>query len=200
MISRGKRQYPAKDIVESYYPEIWNQSTKTANELKEIQEKLVLMFPACKKNLPRSFEELTEQKAQCNLSDFIRLRLLYGFVEELWKSIDKQCRDLANKHNEHDIDGEIDSEAALRQMLEAISSFPLEEVENDGIAGIIKFNENYIQKEFKRWIGNTRFDSWRCDIIMGISENGIQCEWLWRDAVGYTIPTDSNLGELLSDI
>ena len=156
------------------------------------------MLPAYKEKLLKSFEKLAEQKAQICLSDYIRLRSLYDFAKELRDFIENQCRDLAKKHID-DIDGEKDSETALCQLLNAISAFPFEEVANDSIAGILRFNENYTHKCFRQWMGNTRFESWRCDVMGGIRDQGLQCDWLWRDAVADTIPTCSNIGELLSD-
>ena len=193
----GQYKHSPREIMEEYHHDLWYRANSITKELVEIQNKLVEMLPTCKENLPNSFEELTGQEEQRNLSDFIRLRLLFEFVGELWKSIDNQCYDLARKHKDDDGYGEKDAEAALCQLLDAISSFPFEVILKDNVAGILRFNENYLHKCFRQWVGNTCFESWRCDVMGGIREHGLQCDWLRRDAIDYKIPDGSNIGELL---
>lgn len=202
-VSSGKHTkkygYTAKEIMEYEFDELWNRANFVVTELVKVQDKVVKILPTCKENLSKSFEELPTQKAQCDLSYFICLRLLYGFLEELWKSINNQCHNLVLKHDEGDFDAEEDAEVSLRQMLDAISSFPFEEIMNDNTAGLLRFNENYTHKRFVQWLGNTRFESWRCDVMGGIRTNGLQCNWLWQDALEDTIPTGPNIGALLPD-
>ena len=193
----GKYEHSPREIMKEYHHDLWDCANLITPKLVEIQNKLVELLPICKENLPNSFEELEEQEAQCNLSDHIHMRLLFEFAGELWKSIDNQCYDLARKHRDDDGYGEKDAEAALCQLLDAISSFPFEDVLKDNVAGILRFNENYLHKCFRQWVGNTRFESWRCDVLGGIREHGLQCDWLWRDAVNDTIPVRPNIGELL---
>ena len=188
-VAHGTR--PRK-IMENNYPELWNRSKSIVQELVKVQNRVVEMLPAYNENLPKSFEELAEEKAQRHLLGFIRLRLLYEFVGMLWESIDHQCFVLSKERN-------IDEKDALSHLLDATSSFPFEEIVKDNVAGILRFNENYAHKCFGQWLGNTCFESWRCDVMGGIRDHGLQCDWLWRDAIDYKIPTCSNIGELLSD-
>lgn len=186
--------YTAKEIMEDDYPELWNRATEITNKLVEVQNKLVKMLPVCKENLPKSFEDLAEQKAQLNLSDYIRLRLLYDFTGKLWEFINNQCHELAKKHSEHG-EGEKDSEIALCHTLDVAISFPFEEIANDRVTGLLRFNERFIQGMLVIAYGNWEFH----DIIGTINNFGLQHERLWRDAVADTIPTCSNIGKLLSD-
>ena len=195
----GKYKPTAKEIMEEHYRDLWESTNAIVKELVKVQDLVIGMLSGCKENLPKNFEVLETQKAQCCLLDYIRLRLLYEFTRELWKSIDDQCRDLVKKHNDGDEYEETDPEAVLRQILNAISSFPFEEIAKDKVAGILRFNENYMHKHFEQWVGNTHFESWRCDVMGGIREHGMQCDWLWRDAVDYRIPDRSNICELLPD-
>ena len=201
-ISKSKNSnyaHTAKEIMERYYPDLWKKANSIVKELVKVQNMVVAMLPTCKKQLPKTFEELKEQQAQRILSDYIRLRLLFEFAEELWKLIDSQCRELARKNKYEDCYGEIDIETALRHTLDATFSFPFEEVADDSIAGFLRFTEIFLHDGFKQWLGNTQFESWRCDVMGGIRGHGLQCEWLWKYAIGDTIPTCSNIGELLPD-
>lgn len=174
------------------YPELWERANSIVQELVKVQNMVVEMLPAFKKNLPNSFEELVEEKAQNKLLDFIRLCLLYKFARVLWENIDNQCFVLSKERN-------VDEKDALSHLLDATSSFPFEEIVKDNVAGILRFNENYAHKCFRQWVGNTCFESWRCDVMGRIRDHGLQCDWLWRDAIDFKIPTCSNIGELLSD-
>ena len=188
-VAHGTR--PRKIMVNNY-PELWDCANSIVQELVKVQNMVVEMLPAFKKNLPNSFEELVEEKAQRKLLDFIRLCLLYEFARVLWENIDYQYFVLSKERN-------VDEKDALSHLLDATSSFPFEEIVKDNVAGILRFNENYAHKCFGQWVGNTCFESWRCDVMGGIRDHGSQCDWLWRDAIDYKIPTCSNIGELLSD-
>ncbi len=178
-----------KEIMEYDHPEIWNQASTIIEELARFQEKVVEMLPTCKKNLPKSFEELNEPKAQIYLSDYLRLRLLYAFARELWILIDKQCRELAeNNYGE-------DSQTVLYNTLNKVSSYPFDDIANDSVTGLLRFDKMFINGlvviAFKNWEFH--------DIIGSFNRCGLQNEQLWRDAVDDTLPTCSNIGELLAD-
>ena len=192
----GRKKYvqTAKEIMENDYPELLEKANLIVKELIKAQNMVVAMLPACKKQLPQTFEELKEQQAQRVLSDYIRLRLLYEFAEELWKRIDNQCRELARKNKYEDCYGE-DIETKLRHTLDTVESFPFEESANDSVKGLQMFKERFIQGMYVAAFGCLEFH----DIIEIIDNHGLQDKKLWNDALNDSYPTCSNIGELLPD-
>ena len=187
--------YPERGEFEEKFPELLNKSFETVLRLKDIQQKIVEMLPQLKRQLP-SNEELQSTEGKLNLLTYILVRSLYGFANNIWITIDKQCDDLAVKISKNELNGHSDT-VDLEKLVKDVEYFPLEEFLNDHVSGLLRFSNIFYCSQCIR-----DFDAimgWTFRDIMGnISAYGIT-QQLLDIAIGDSIPTASSIGKLLDD-
>lgn len=187
--------YTERGLFEEQFPELLNKSFETVLRLKDIQQKIVEMLPQLKRQLP-SNEELQSTEGKLNLLTYILVRSLYGFANNIWITIDKQCDDLAVKISKKELNGHSDT-VDLEKLVKDVEYFPLEEFLNDHVSGLLRFSNIFYCsqciRDFDAIMGWTFLD------IMGnISAYGIT-QQLLDIAIGDSIPTASSIGKLLDD-
>ncbi len=187
--------YTERGLFEEQFPELLNKSFETVLRLKDIQQKIVEMLPQLKRQLP-SNEELQSTEGKLNLLTYILVRSLYGFANNIWITIDKQCDDLAVKISKNELNGHSDT-VDLEKLVKDVEYFPLEEFLNDHVSGLLRFSNIFYCSQCIR-----DFDAimgWTFRDIMGyISAYGIT-QRLLDIAIGDSIPTASSIGKLLDD-
>ena len=187
--------YTKSELFEEQFPELLNKSFETVLRLKDIQQKIVEMLPQLKRQLP-SNEELQSTEGKLNLLTYILVRSLYGFANNIWITIDKQCDDLAVKISKKELNGHSDT-VDLEKLVKDVEYFPLEEFLNDHVSGLLRFSNIFYCSQCIR-----DFDAimgWTFRDIMGnISAYGIT-QQLLDIAIGDSIPTASSIGKLLDD-
>ena len=187
--------YTERGLFEEQFPELLNKSFETVLRLKDIQQKIVEMLPQLKRQLP-SNEELQSTEGKLNLLTYILVRSLYGFANNIWITIDKQCDDLALKISKNELNGHSDT-VDLEKLVKDVEYFPLEEFLNDHVSGLLRFSNIFYCSQCIR-----DFDAimgWTFRDIMGnISAYGIT-QQLLDIAIGDSIPTASSIGKLLDD-
>ena len=187
--------YPERGEFEEQFPELLNKSFETVLRLKDIQQKIVEMLPQLKRQLP-SNEELQSTEGKLNLLTYILVRSLYGFANNIWITIDKQCDDLAVKISKNELNGHSDT-VDLEKLVKDVEYFPLEEFLNDHVSGLLRFSNIFYCSQCIR-----DFDAimgWTFRDIMGnISAYGIT-QQLLDIAIGDSIPTASSISKLLDD-
>lgn len=187
--------YTESELFEEQFPELLNKSFETVLRLKDIQQKIVEMLPQLKRQLP-SNEELQSTEGKLNLLTYILVRSLYGFANNIWITIDKQCDDLAVKISKNELNGHSDT-VDLEKLVKDVEYFPLEEFLNDHVSGLLSFSNIFYCSQCIR-----DFDAimgWTFRDIMGnISAYGIT-QQLLDIAIGDSIPTASSIGKLLDD-
>ena len=187
--------YTKSELFEEQFPELLNKSFETVLRLKDIQQKIVEMLPQLKRQLP-SNEELQSTEGKLNLLTYILVRSLYGFANNIWITIDKQCDDLAVKISKNELNGHSDT-VDLEKLVKDVEYFPLEEFLNDHVSGLLRFSNIFYCSQCIR-----DFDAimgWTFRDIMGnISAYGITQQLLDK-AIGDSIPTALSIGKLLDD-
>ena len=187
--------YTESELFEEQFPELLNKSFETVLRLKDIQQKIVEMLPQLKRQLP-SNEELQSTEGKLNLLTYILVRSLYGFANNIWITIDKQCDDLAVKISKKELNGHSDT-VDLEKLVKDVEYFPLEEFLNDHVSGLLRFSNIFYCSQCIR-----DFDAimgWTFRDIMGnISAYGIT-QQLLDIAIGDSIPTASSISKLLDD-
>lgn len=187
--------YTKRELFEEKFPELLNKSFETVLRLKDIQQKIVEMLPQLKRQLP-SNEELQSTEGKLNLLTYILVRSLYGFANNIWITIDKQCDDLAVKISKKELNGHSDT-VDLEKLVKDVEYFPLEEFLNDHVSGLLRFSNIFYCSQCIR-----DFDAimgWTFRDIMGnISAYGIT-QQLLDIAIGDSIPTASSISKLLDD-
>ena len=187
--------YTKSELFDEQFPELLNKSFETVLRLKDIQQKIVEMLPQLKRQLP-SNEELQSTEGKLNLLTYILVRSLYGFANNIWITIDKQCDDLAVKISKNELNGHSDT-VDLEKLVKDVEYFPLEEFLNDHVSGLLRFSNIFYCSQCIR-----DFDAimgWTFRDIMGnISAYGIT-QQLLDIAIGDSIPTASSIGKLLDD-
>ena len=187
--------YTKSELFEEQFPELLNKSFETVLRLKDIQQKIVEMLPQLKRQLP-SNEELQSTEGKLNLLTYILVRSLYGFANNIWITIDKQCDDLAVKISKNELNGHSDT-VDLEKLVKDVEYFPLEEFLNDHVSGLLRFSNIFYCSQCIR-----DFDAimgWTFRDIMGnINAYGIT-QQLLDIAIGDSIPTASSISKLLDD-
>ena len=187
--------YTKRELFEEKFPELLNKSFEIVLRLKDIQQKIVEMLPQLKRQLP-SNEELQSTEGKLNLLTYILVRSLYGFANNIWITIDKQCDDLAVKISKNELNGHSDT-VDLEKLVKDVEYFPLEEFLNDHVSGLLRFSNIFYCSQCIR-----DFDAimgWTFRDIMGyISVYGIT-QQLLDIAIGDSIPTASSIGKLFDD-
>ena len=123
--------YTERELFEEQFPELLNKSFETVLRLKDIQQKIVEMLPQLKRQLP-SNEELQSTEGKLNLLTYILVRSLYGFANNIWITIDKQCDDLVVKISKNELNGHSDT-VDLEKVVKDVEYFPLEEFLNEHV-------------------------------------------------------------------
>lgn len=187
--------YTKSELFEEQFPELLNKSFEIVLRLKDIQQKIVEMLPQLKRQLP-SNEELQSTEGKLNLLTYILVRSLYGFANNIWITIDKQCDDLAVKISKNELNGHSDT-VDLEKLVKDVEYFPLEEFLNGHVSGLLRFSNIFYCSQCIR-----DFDAimgWTFRDIMGyISVYGIT-QQLLDIAIGDSIPTASSIGKLFDD-
>ena len=201
MIKLGKNvklDITVEDVMANDFPELWQSAKEVVEKLVKLQGKLIEELKTCEKQLPKSFEELKEEEAQMRLMDYIRLRSLSAFAEELSKLIDEQCRNLVNSKNENDQDAVDTAMGDLKHTLESASAFPFDEIAADRVNGFFRLNE--LLKMFLPRLEFMVFTEWSYrDITGAITDRGLSHVGLWKAAINDTVPKCSSISGLLAD-
>lgn len=190
-------QIPPKDILKGDYPELWSKADTLAHKLVNLQEKVIGLLPEAKRLLPSRVGALKKKEAQGFFLNYIRLRALYAFAEELWKAIKEQSRKLAEttRHQYH-FDME-DAEEALGKTLNIAATIPFDELttkpENE-LTDLYNFLLLFqgVPNDFQVF----RELSFR-DIVG--SSNYLTNGTFLKSAIDDQYPTSSNIGKLLDD-
>lgn len=138
-------------------------------------------------------------EAQVWLLEYIYLRSLYAFANEMWTMIDKRCRDLAdakNKGDHRDID---DKEQELNMILKAVSKIPFDELISNQITDFYRLS-SIVDHIYKNRIIFPVYAIWEFHDIVGLlNYHGILYHDFWKYTVSDVFPTSSSIGELLDD-
>ena len=194
-----KPWHTRRELIEDYYPELWESANGCVSKLKELQNRCVERLPFSKAQLPNNYVGLQEMEAQVWLLEYIYLRSLYAFANEMWTMIDKRCRDLADAKNNGDYRDIDDKEQALSTILEAVSKIPFEELISNQITDFYRL-VSIVDHIDKNRIDFSVYAYWHFhDIVGTLNNHGILYHDLWKDAVSDVFPTSSRIGELLDD-
>lgn len=197
--------YTRKDIMDNYYPDLWDKAEMVADKLANLQEKVTGLLPEAKKLLPNSAEALKEEKAQADFLSYIRLRALYAFAEELWKVIEEQSRNLAEAHDKDNHYDKEDAEAALEKTLNIAATIPFDDLINNQKYGLLELYEIKQRLAFECEVLAIRpikvLDPYGMlsDIVGAIRLGNLMSEYWLRLAIDDKCPTNPDIGKLLDD-
>lgn len=186
-----------KEIMEVDQQELWLQATECVKKMSEVQRCIVELLPECRKQLPESFKELNDVKAQSNLANHIRLRSLFALCEKIWEIIEDKCKALAECSG-RDVSKERDVQESLLVTLTAVAEFPFDSIIEDINKGLHRINEQ--KDKFKENLDFMVYENWSFrDIIGTIDIIGITHQELWKSVLNSRDPEASNLKNLLDD-
>jgi hypothetical protein len=200
-VSQGP--YTRKEMMQEYQSGLWNRADEVASAILDLQKEVVEMLPEAKRLLPRNYEELKGAESQTNFVNYIRLRSLYAFAEEIWKVIEVQCSKLAEAENDNARELIDDCEGALDKTLGVSETIPFEKLVDQKTFGLDELNELLLS--FK----NNPHDfivlrhsrgTWSFLDIMGtIANYGLMYEGLLSAALSDDLPSGPSIGQLLAD-
>lgn len=176
--------------------ELWSRATEYVEKLVKFQKNIVTMLPESRSHLPVNYEDLKEANAQTFFLNHIRLRSLYAFADNLWLTLEEQCKNLANCSSV-DASKELETKAILEKSLSAISCFPL-----SANIGLMMFTEakETIREHMDFIVYSEEGKSWSFRDIMGnIDHYGLLYKELWKVVSMSKDPLDVKIKDLLDD-
>jgi len=115
------------EIMEKYYPELWERVCKQEARLRNIQYEIVKVLPEWKKRLVNRVEELVKSRdAQLDLQYYITLRALYLFAHKVWSKLYELCDKLPS----HECPPDLDTKDELNYLLSKLEDVGLEDLLN----------------------------------------------------------------------
>ncbi len=200
----GKRKstYTEKEILEDGYPDLLYRAEICVKELVGVQNRLVKAFPTIKKQLHPYSDKYENLEAQVHLLHYLSLRSLYAFAAELWKMVDKSCRQLVQAIQDEDSDAEGDIKKILDNKLGTIERFCFDVIMYDQLLSFYRLSEmiNSIDTHvdflvMKSYSFNA---TWSYKDIKGsILNGGLQNENLWESAYHDEYPGEANIDKIL---
>ena len=92
ILSKECRVYTTPEIMEKYYPELWERVCMQETRLTSLQVEIIKVLSEWKKRLVNSVEELVKSRdTQLDLQYYITLRALYLFAHKAWRNLYKLC-------------------------------------------------------------------------------------------------------------
>ena len=146
--------------LRNVYPDLWEASWLQAQELCELQSKVLAEFPEYYKQLPDTLEH------------YIQLRSLFAYVEALWVRLAKQYK-RACKSLEEPCDQIPDAVLDLKSLLMEIQALPLERFVFKTKDGLLDFEK--LVKGFSETLGFIviKPNMWFDDLIGMVRNYGI---------------------------
>ncbi len=194
--------YTRREMMQKYQSGLWNRAEAVASAILDLQKEVVEMLPEAKRLLPRNYEELKGAKVQANFVNYIRLRSLYAFAEEIWKVIEEQCSKLVEAENDARelID---DCKGALDKTLGVSETIPFEKLVDQKTFELDELNElllSFKDNPHDFIVLRHSRGTWSFLDIMGtIANYGLMYEGLLSAALSDDLPSGPSIGQLLAD-
>ena len=196
-----KLSYTHREIMEDEFQPLWESAEKYVEHLAKVQTKIVEILPKYKSLLPREYAELQDKESRLHLLDYIRLRSIYAFTNEAFRTLDQLCDSLADAREHHDEEGINMESLRIRKLCNTL----LDDFIEDDVTGFPNLIDK--SKDLRKdsiiydWIVFKTENGATCsfaDIVGTINTNGVCCERLWESAVNDKLPEMETLGKLLA--
>lgn len=178
---RKRLPYTYKEIVEFYYPEIWDLAQRCLKISEAWQEMSVELMPPLKR---RSL-----------LLDYLKVRSLYRFAHYIGKQVNRFCHELASCENEQDDDGVDNAKIKLAELFENLGKVDALAIAKDNTDGFHKLEQAI--EGFGITVLHV-MPNWSFKDIAGNLKNGESSyDSLWAVAINSPDPTKPDIDGLM---
>ena len=189
-----------REFLEENYSELLDAAESGCKVLTVLQETLVDLLPLSKQLLPSDIKQLGHVEAQANFMVFIYHYSLFAFADKVYKMLRTECTALAETLNANDSQKEMDAANALKNILNALSKIPFDNLLDQGAIGLFRLNifKDYLYDRFDFPVIPNGSWTFR-DITVPMVNHGLSNQGLLTDCINTILPTCHTIGKVVDD-
>lgn len=189
-----------REFLEENYSELLVAAESGCKVLTVLQETLVGLLPQSKQLLPSDIKQLGHVEAQANFMVFIYHYSLFAFADKVYKMLRTECTALAETLNANDSQKEMDAANALKNILNALSKIPFDNLLDQGAIGLFRLNifKDYLYDRFDFPVIPNGSWTFR-DITVPMVNHGLSNQGLLTDCINTILPKCTTIGKVVDD-